>query len=91
MVTARRPQSWILVTKLAPRLRQAHARKLAAQWSHSEGATVSKVINCECGQTVRAENDDELVEKVERHVSEAHPELIGKMSRQDVLAMAEEA
>jgi len=51
---------------------------------------VSKVINCECGETVRAESDDELVDKVQRHVGEAHPELVGKMSREDVLAMAEE-
>lgn len=51
---------------------------------------MSKVINCECGETVRADNDDELVQKVERHVGEAHPDLVGKMSREDVLAMAEE-
>lgn len=49
------------------------------------------VINCECGETVRAETDDELVGKVERHVGDAHPELVGKLSREDVLAMAEEA
>jgi predicted small metal-binding protein len=52
---------------------------------------MAKVINCECGEVVRADTDDELVEKVERHVGEAHPELVGKMSREDVLAMAEEA
>lgn len=52
---------------------------------------MGKVINCECGETVRAETDDELVDKVQRHVGEAHPELVGKMSRDDVLAMAEEA
>jgi predicted small metal-binding protein len=51
---------------------------------------MSKVINCECGEVVRAESDDELVEKVERHVGEAHPELAGKMSRDDILAMSEE-
>ncbi len=51
---------------------------------------MGKVINCECGEVVRAEGDDELVQKVERHVGEAHPELVGKMSRDDVLAMAEE-
>jgi predicted small metal-binding protein len=53
--------------------------------------SMSKVINCECGEVVRAGTDDELVEKVERHVGESHPELVGKMSREDVLAMAEEA
>jgi len=49
-----------------------------------------KVINCECGEVIRATSDDELVLKVEQHVSQAHPELVGKMSRDDVLAMAEE-
>ena len=51
----------------------------------------AKVINCECGQTVRADTDDELVAKVEGHVRQDHPELVGKLSREDVLAMAEQA
>ena len=51
---------------------------------------MSKVVNCECGQTVRAESDDELVEKVQDHVGRDHPELVGKLSPDDVLAMAEE-
>jgi predicted small metal-binding protein len=50
---------------------------------------VSRVINCECGQEVRAETDDELVERVEEHVRDAHPDLVGKMSREDILSMAE--
>jgi predicted small metal-binding protein len=50
-----------------------------------------KVINCECGETIRADGDDDLVERVEQHVGQAHPELVGKMSRDDILAMAEEA
>jgi predicted small metal-binding protein len=52
---------------------------------------MTKVINCECGEVVRADDDDELVQKVERHVAEAHPDLVGKMTRDDTLAMAEEA
>ena len=51
---------------------------------------MTKVINCECGEIVRAESDDELVATVERHVAEAHPELVGKLGRDDILAMAEE-
>lgn len=47
------------------------------------------VINCECGQVVRAETDDELVEQVGEHVDRDHPELVGKLSREDVLGMAE--
>lgn len=53
-------------------------------------AAMGKVINCECGQVVRAETDDELVERVEQHVESDHPELRGVMSRDDILAMAEE-
>ncbi|HYY76464.1 MAG TPA: DUF1059 domain-containing protein [Gaiellaceae bacterium] len=51
---------------------------------------MSKVVNCECGQTVRAESDDDLVAQVEAHVERDHPELVGKLSRDDVLGMAEE-
>lgn len=50
---------------------------------------MSKVVNCECGETVRAETDDELVTKVESHVEGNHPDLAGKLSRDDILAMAE--
>ncbi len=50
---------------------------------------MAKVINCECGQRVLAETDDELVSIVEGHVQNDHPELVGKMSREDILAMAE--
>ena len=52
---------------------------------------MAKVVNCECGATVKAESDDELVRQVEQHVESAHPELVGKMSREDILGMAEEA
>jgi predicted small metal-binding protein len=50
-----------------------------------------KVINCECGEVIRAASNDELVKRVEEHVNHAHPELVGKMSRDDILAMSEEA
>ncbi len=52
---------------------------------------MDKVINCECGEVVRAESDEELVSKVEAHVGQAHPEMVGKLSRDDILAMAEES
>ena len=34
-------------------------------------------------------NEDELVANVEEHVRTDHPQLVGKMSRKDILAMAE--
>jgi predicted small metal-binding protein len=50
---------------------------------------MSMVINCECGETVTADSEDDLVQKVEQHVESDHPDLVGKMSRDDILAMAE--
>jgi predicted small metal-binding protein len=52
---------------------------------------MAKVINCECGQVVRGETDDELVANVEEHVRTDHPDLVGTMSREDILAMPEAA
>jgi predicted small metal-binding protein len=51
---------------------------------------MSKLINCECGQVVRGETDDELVAAATEHVNRDHPELVGKLTRSDILAMAEE-
>jgi predicted small metal-binding protein len=52
---------------------------------------MAKVVDCDGGETVSAETDDELVSKVEAHVAEAHPEMVGTMSREDILAMAEDS
>lgn len=52
---------------------------------------MTKVVNCECGQAVRADDEDELVAKVEAHVASDHPDLVGKLTREDIVAMAEEA
>jgi predicted small metal-binding protein len=47
-----------------------------------------QAVHCPCGATVEAETDDELVTNVERHISEKHPDLVGKYSREQILAMA---
>ena len=52
---------------------------------------MAKTITCQCGHTVRADSDDELVRQVEQHVQQDHPDLVGTMSRDDILAMAQEA
>ena len=51
---------------------------------------MSLLINCECGRVIRADTEDEIVVAVEQHVAEDHPDLIGKLSRADILAMSEE-
>ena len=50
-----------------------------------------KLINCECGQVVRGADDDELVANAEAHINRDHPEMVGKVTREDLLGMAEEA
>jgi predicted small metal-binding protein len=51
---------------------------------------MAKVIHCECGADVQGESDDELVTNVEQHVKDKHPELVGTMSREQILSMAHE-
>jgi predicted small metal-binding protein len=50
-----------------------------------------KLINCECGQVVRGETEDELLRAAEDHIRRDHPELEGKITRDDLLAMSETA
>ena len=52
---------------------------------------MAKLINCECGQVVRGDTDDELLANAEEHINRDHPELVGKITREDLLAMAEAA
>lgn len=52
---------------------------------------MAKVFECERdGVVIRAEDDDELLADVERHVADAHPDLVGKLSRADILAIAKD-
>jgi predicted small metal-binding protein len=48
------------------------------------------VINCDCGYVSRGDTEDELVDATMRHIEEVHPDMTGAVSREDVLAMAEE-
>lgn len=52
--------------------------------------TMAYVISCDCGYVSRGETEDELVEEANRHIEEVHPDMAGKVSRDDMLAMAEE-
>jgi hypothetical protein len=33
-----------------------------------------RVIDCDCGQTLQAANDDDLAEEVRAHTAESHPD-----------------
>ena len=52
---------------------------------------MAKQVDCPCGETVRGETDDELVSNVEQHIQDKHPDMVGTMSRDQILGMATEA
>lgn len=45
-------------------------------------------VHCPCGKDVSGETDDELVENVEKHIAEDHPDMAGTYSREQILEMA---
>jgi hypothetical protein len=55
--------------------------------SYDEGV---KQIFCVCGYVVKGEDDDELWQAAQEQIREDHPDLVGKVSRPDLLAQAEE-
>jgi hypothetical protein len=55
-----------------------------------KGAGMAKLIRCECGYVSRGETDDELVVAAQRHIESDHPDLVGRVSREELLAMTEE-
>jgi predicted small metal-binding protein len=48
------------------------------------------LIKCDCGYVVRGETEAELLEDANRHIEEVHPDMVGAVSEDDLLAMAEE-
>lgn len=47
-------------------------------------------IRCVCGKVIESSDEDELCAKAEAHLAADHPDLVGKVSREDILARAEE-
>jgi predicted small metal-binding protein len=52
---------------------------------------MAKVINCDCGFVVRGDTDEELLAAADAHIRDAHPDMVGKVSSDELLASAEEA
>ena len=50
--------------------------KVAARSGHDHGR-VPCLITCECGECLKAESPDELVDEMLRHLDEAHPQIAG--------------
>lgn len=48
---------------------------------------MARLFTCERdGFVMRDQNEDALAAQVERHIAEAHRDLVGKLSRADILA-----
>ena len=52
---------------------------------------MAKLIKCECGFIARGETDEEVIDKIESHIGNEHPDLVGKVTRADMSGMIEEA
>jgi hypothetical protein len=51
---------------------------------------MGKRIDCEDGAVIRGATDDELIANAEAHLRSNHPELVGKVTRDQLLAQAVE-
>ncbi len=51
---------------------------------------MAKLIKCECGYVARGETNDDVVALLEGHIREAHPDLAGKVARDEMFALIEE-
>jgi hypothetical protein len=47
-------------------------------------------IICMCGYVIQGSDDDELWSNAQDHMGVLHPELVGSVSREDILAQAEQ-
>ncbi len=52
---------------------------------------MAKVIRCQCGFMGRGDTVERAATVIEDHMRSDHPELVGKVTREDLVAMAEEA
>jgi predicted small metal-binding protein len=46
-------------------------------------------IVCTCGYVIQGDGDDELWANAQDHMGVLHPELVGNVTREDILAQAE--
>jgi predicted small metal-binding protein len=47
-------------------------------------------IICMCGYVIRGDDDDELWRNAQDHMGVLHPELVDNVTREDILAQAEQ-
>jgi predicted small metal-binding protein len=50
---------------------------------------MAKQVKCECGYVARAETDDDVVGQIRDHIRADHPELMEKVSDEDIRSWVE--
>jgi predicted small metal-binding protein len=50
---------------------------------------MARQITCECGQIVRGETEDEIVERTLAHLRNDHPRLAETVTREEIVALIE--
>ena len=45
-------------------------------------------LSCPCGELIRGEDEDDLVEKAFAHLREKHPDMVDEYEREHILFMA---
>ena len=78
------------VQPVARAQRDANAPRGDAYDVTVQSPDIGKRINCVCGKIVEGRDDDELWERAQEHLAADHPDLVGKVSREDILAQAED-
>jgi predicted small metal-binding protein len=51
--------------------------------------TMARQLICECGHVIRSDTEDEVVELTLDHLRTDHPQLVGKMTRKDIVPLIE--
>jgi predicted small metal-binding protein len=51
---------------------------------------MAKQITCECGFVARGDTEENVVAEIRDHMRSDHPELLEKVSREDLLGWIEE-
>lgn len=57
---------------------------------HREREPSMKTMTCPCGATLTGATDEEFVDSVNQHFAEAHPEMSGKYTAEQILSRAQE-
>ena len=51
---------------------------------------MAKLISCECGYVARGDSEAEVVALIEAHMRSDHPDVLGRVSRDDIVGWIQE-